>query len=189
MKRVGRIFYRLLSGLSVVLLLATAGVWVRSYWVDESLTWFERPADRSFLDRETIRWARGGIQFEILRYLSGVSELDDLRFHWGRFPAEGYPVWGDDWGRYYSSGPKHRPAMGFEWIAEKKYDPRIKSLTLPLYLPCLLFAILPAHFVLRLRRRRRVARRLALGCCVACGYDLRASSGRCPECGRESFCV
>jgi hypothetical protein len=30
------------------------------------------------------------------------------------------------------------------------------------------------------RRRRWRARH---GCCVQCGYDLRASSKRCPECG------
>jgi hypothetical protein len=35
------------------------------------------------------------------------------------------------------------------------------------------------------RRRRRAELRMERGQCVRCGYDLRESPGRCPECGGE----
>jgi hypothetical protein len=60
--------------------------------------------------------------------------------------------------------------------------------------PLALFILLPAAVVLAvvlaLRRREAIARRRradreAAGLCPICGYDLRGSPRRCPECGSE----
>ena len=43
-----------------------------------------------------------------------------------------------------------------------------------------LFGVMPTVWFVRFRRRRA---RLLKGRCIGCGYDLRATPGRCPECG------
>lgn len=56
-------------------------------------------------------------------------------------------------------------------------------LTLSYWMPMALLAILPVLSVRRIIMWRRQRWRIRNQCCVSCGYDLRASNDRCPECG------
>jgi hypothetical protein len=53
----------------------------------------------------------------------------------------------------------------------------------PWWLPALLFTIAPAVAFRGARRARRARWAARVGHCASCGYDLRASPDRCPECG------
>jgi len=60
--------------------------------------------------------------------------------------------------------------------------PVYKAIVLPYWL--LIGIAMSPWLVYAWRRwRGRAARRIAAGLCPACGYDLRASPERCPECG------
>jgi hypothetical protein len=95
-------------------------------------------------------------------------------------PVDGYS-WGNGWtgARYqvahpfvedYPGGPRHETAL---WFVEVDF---------PGMLAAFIFACPPALWLaLTLRRRRR--ERIAAGLCATCGYDLRATPERCPECG------
>ena len=58
-----------------------------------------------------------------------------------------------------------------------------RNLYLPLWELALLTAVLPVTWFVRQRRRRRLQR---VGHCGRCGYDLRATPQRCPECGARA---
>jgi hypothetical protein len=63
------------------------------------------------------------------------------------------------------------------WSSRHNY-----GMIVPWWCLCVAFAAAPAAWVLRIPHRRR-QRRLRLGLCPGCGYDLRASPDRCPKCG------
>jgi hypothetical protein len=53
----------------------------------------------------------------------------------------------------------------------------------PAWLPAAAFALPPALWLQRRRKRSAREQRRDKGLCVACGYDLRGSAALCPECG------
>lgn len=55
-----------------------------------------------------------------------------------------------------------------------------RALTVPYEVLAAATAIVPIGWVLRILRSRR---RMLHGLCPTCGYDLRSSADRCPECG------
>ena len=56
-------------------------------------------------------------------------------------------------------------------------------LRIPLWFILLVLSLLPLRTALSSWQRRRRDRMQEGGLCTRCGYDLRASTGRCPECG------
>lgn len=79
------------------------------------------------------------------------------------------------------AGVRWHPVDEAEFYRFNGYKARGGDLVLPLWLLCALSLILPWAWARRWSRRRRVAR--AAGLCPTCGYDLRATPDRCPECG------
>jgi hypothetical protein len=58
-----------------------------------------------------------------------------------------------------------------------------RELIVPCWLLALLAAVLPAWRAARILAEHRRRRRQRFGLCPSCGYDLRATPQRCPECG------
>ena len=86
----------------------------------------------------------------------------------------------------FAEGPERwRGFQGFEtdWLPYYYCSADIQlpywSLGIPLWMPTLLFLAIFWLSLLPFRRRRK---RKKLGLCVKCGYDLRGSKERCPEC-------
>lgn len=84
----------------------------------------------------------------------------------------------------------HALGFGYTFDAERRFPHTsttagIRAVGLPYWFAILTMLAVPARALALVRANRRSARRERAGLCRWCGYDLRASGERCPECGGE----
>lgn len=182
----GRWIVNILAAFSAVLFVAIVVLWVRSYWVGDEAVYFKHdelwawgfasaygriygeydwPQDPPIVHAPDWRWwAR---EWEVRRFPLPVKSWWDmgLRREQALWHSPGIDV-----------TKSTQPPICFEY----PQCARVSVADYWLLLPCLPF---PLFWLRRTRRNRRLRWRRNNGLCLICGYDLRATPVRCPECG------
>jgi len=174
MKRAVRIFFHGAAAISGVLLLLAIGFWGASYGATYSVT---MDRYRSIRILTVSRGEVGGFWLTDPGVSAAVA-WSGVEWRWKKNPPFNLPL---QRGLPYSTG--RSPVAGFLFYRIAQAGLTGASFLLPVSFLVALFAPLPLVDVLLIRRRRRRRRRLAAGMCVRCGYDLRATPQKCPECG------
>lgn len=177
-----RSLFNLASAVSLLLCVTAVFLWAESYSVNDIIGW------------QTPVGLRGGFNRWGLKTIDGLCGVQHINADDGPYternhvpqPVSHGLVW-ESWTiqaadhSIYASGPHNAAGFGWgghEWANYARFTEGY--VIFPFWIPTGLTGILPGICLFRWRRRKR---RLSHGQCISCGYDLRASQERCPECG------
>jgi hypothetical protein len=189
MRRLRRIVLNAATVLSLLLSMATLALWIASGWIYLSV-------NHVAVDQANPTW--------LITEFAASSGYGELRFArvrtWYHTPTARLAL-----GQISDPGGWHfrqhkvdddlidRPRaflrnLKFRYLTDTRAMPMYgrdedMSLYVPYWFPFLVGAFLPGLRLWRRSRRPLGARR---NLCPACGYDLRATPDRCPECGRRA---
>ncbi|HEV2296233.1 MAG TPA: hypothetical protein VGR35_20480 [Tepidisphaeraceae bacterium] len=175
--------FRITASLSVMGAVVIAVLWCRSYFYLDSFK-NHSPADQRFVYVVVVR---GGLQ------IARCGGLPENRWGDGFESSSSIRGIGDDWQILTGWGTlTQRSFGGFRWASGDINHQQAGllpapfwSLRVPLYLLFLMALVLPSWWFSNAFVQRRRARRARAQQCEACGYDLRETPERCPECGRK----
>jgi hypothetical protein len=184
-----RRLFNMLAAISLLLLIATVALWVRSQWVVDEIS-----RDTDWNASSKLRGTGVGVgswngHLEIiLDYVRSTPNFGNLyypmppSFRWSKLPLRRYAWPQDDpqqhlCGFYRAAQPAFVDVIDInnpDWLAVHYGFPDLLFVTL--------FAVVPALWFFHAKRRQQRHRHGSFPC-EKCGYDLRATPDRCPECG------
>jgi hypothetical protein len=198
MKGLGRKLFNLAAAGSV-LFAAVMSLWIRSYWAGDmvirsvALTGADSGARRSWFVRSNLGWlyfgsnvssvdprerVESGWRHETHTPISGFTRIaapDNLNK-----PGTGVRAYGFN---IYIVGFLHMQSTPRQ-AGDKRPRTAHIGVVVPHWILGMAFTLpLVARLGVGALRRRRTRFALARNLCVSCGYDLRATPDRCPECG------
>ena len=174
-RRLGRILLNAVTTLSLSFSVAAMVLWARGYARSDHF-WFESPMRADGTSRTFGVSSGRGVLCPLL--INGQPR---------RSGAVVMPGW--HWATYDDAGlegstvfRRVRPSikLGVGTFTDADLLLEGRGVVAPAWLFAIVFSALPLVRGIALYRRRP---RLKAGHCASCGYDLRATPGRCPECG------
>ncbi len=174
---------RTLTVISAVLLSITLVAWGASYW-----NWW-------FAGEKLVVWLQRGATEYTWNYLERFTPVPEpkyarfqpYRFQFAKTTDERKLAMLDGTIKPSSHGHHGYSGLQTTWspvwrqrVPVTFHPKTVRHTIIPLWIPTLLLAILPACGFVSWTRRRWRSRH---GLCVVCAYDLRGTAGACPECG------
>jgi hypothetical protein len=179
--------WNILCALSLLLCVTTVLLWIRSYHVSDHVSLKSISSDGR--TKRYCLWesSAGGLSCCIGAFTMlcpfNHDEHEDMRpDHPITWRTDAYPSY-----PHIPVEGRERLVLGMNWDSENETNPGnyqlwSRTLILPHRWLVLLTALVPVVYSVR-RWMGNSGRRQKLGFCKKCGYDLRASKRRCPECG------
>jgi|SRR5665213_176 len=188
-----RRLFAVLATLSLLMCIAACALWVRSHFAHDIFRW----------QRARLTPPSGG-HLGILNYGfidletdEGIFGIARCHYYWPNLDSQDFASLQGDFGDCQTFDHLRENSTilstdgdaivnwnGFYWVrydgvVSQRMIQHILEVRMPAWSVVLFLAVFPVAWLISWRRRRASTS----GMCPKCGYDLRASPDRCPECG------